>query len=350
VAAGGSAPESILGHLSTGVLICDSSLQVENINNAAQALLNISLTEALGQPLESLGPASGQLLATARRALDGGQHFSEHAIELGERGQHQRVDLNYIPLSDKGQDRLLIELVPAERQLVLAAAEQKAHHQAAMQALMRGLAHEVKNPLGGLRGAAQLMDRELDDPELQQYTRVIIEEADRLAALVDGFQWPLSQPQHRLLNVHRALERVRQLTEARSAGRMLVVQDYDPSLPDVMGDLDRLVQGLLNLTNNALEAGAGKLILSTRIRRNLSIGSSSYRSALSIDIIDDGPGVPKELQQMIFYPLVSGRSEGSGLGLSMAQTVAAEHGGQIICQSEPGHTVFSWLLPVEPEE
>jgi two-component system nitrogen regulation sensor histidine kinase GlnL len=344
------APEPILEYLSTGVLVCDTGLRVESLNSAAEALLNISLKQASDQSLESLGTATAQLAETARRALKSGQHFSEYAIELGDRDQHARVDLNFIPLGHEGRDRLLIELVPAERYLALAATEQRAQHQAAMQAFLRGLAHEIKNPLSGLRGAAQLMERELGDPNLRQFTQIIIEEADRLAALVDRFQRPVSQALHRMVNVHRALERVRRLTEARSAGEMIVVQDYDPSLPDILGDLDRLVQGLLNLANNAAEAGARKLILSTRIRRNLSIGGSSYRSALSIDIIDDGCGVPKELQEMIFYPLISGRSEGSGLGLSIAQTIVAEHGGQIICQSEPGHTVFSCLLPVNPGE
>ena len=222
-----------------------------------------------------LGPRTALLAATAGRALASGQRFSEHAIEMGDRGQQTTVDLNYLPLGNTQQDQLLIELIPAERQLVLAAAEQTARHQAAMQALLRGLAHEVKNPLGGLRGAAQLMHRELEDQNLRQFTQVIIEEADRLGSLVDGFQRPISQSRHSMINVHRALERVRRLTEARCSKQLRVVQDYDPSLPDILGDHDRLVQGLLNLVNNAVEAGAGKVILSTRIRRNLSIGAST---------------------------------------------------------------------------
>ena len=316
------------------------------LNSAAETLLNISLTRAKGRSLKNLGPAAVQLVATAQRALKSGQRFSEHGIELGSRDQRSRVDLNYLPLDASGDDQLLIELAPVEPYLMLAAAEQSAHHQAAMQALLRGLAHEIKNPLGGLRGAAQLMDRVLEDQNLRQYTRVIIDEADRLAALVERFERPASKPPHQLFNVHRALERVRKLTQARCGERLLIVQDYDPSLPDILGDLDRLIQGLLNLVNNAVEAGASKLTLSTRIRRNVRIGGSSCRLAVSIDIIDNGRGVPKQLQQLIFYPMVSGRSEGSGLGLSIAQTIAAEHGGQISCQSEPGHTIFSCLLPL----
>jgi two-component system nitrogen regulation sensor histidine kinase GlnL len=341
---------SILDHLGTGVLICDAHLQIESINVAAQSALNISLMQALGQPLGSLGHRASQLVTTAKRALDSKKRFTEHAVQLGPDGHQSRVDLHFTPLDHENSDRLLIELIPVERQLALADAEQSAQHQAAMQALLRGLAHEIKNPLGGLRGAAQLMDRELEDRELRQYTRVIIDEADRLAELLDRFQRPASQPLHQPVNVHRALERVRQLSAAQYASQMSVDTDYDPSIPDVVGDLDRLVQGLLNLANNAAEAGASRLILSTRIRRHLSLGGSSNRSALSIDFIDNGCGVDEALRDLVFYPLVSGRSEGSGLGLSIAQTIAAEHGGQIICRSSPGHTVFSWLLPVNLDE
>lgn len=340
------AAETVLDHLSTGVLVCDCQLQIESLNVAAQALLNISTKQALGQSLEDLGQSATMLVDTALRSLQSGQSYAVHAVSLGEQEKQPTVDLKFIPLIDGQQQRLLIELVPAERKKALADAEQRAQHQAAMQALLRGLAHEIKNPLGGLRGAAQLMDRELEDPEMQQFTRVIIEESDRLAELVDRFQRPAQVMEHTPVNVHRALERVRQLTEARFAGQMIVEQDYDPSVPEVAADIDRLVQGLLNLANNAGEAGASRLILCTRIRRNLSIGGSRYRSALSIDMIDNGCGVPEELQDMVFYPLVSGRAEGSGLGLSIAQTIAAEHGGQIVCSSRPGHTVFNWLLPV----
>jgi len=339
-------PEPLLDYLSTGVVLCDGQLKIQTLNNSAEALLNVSLTQASGIALARLAPQS--LVDTAKRALESGRQFSEHGLELGP--DSTRMDLHYTPLGQPGAMRLLIELAPAPRQLAQAVAEQQARHQAAMQALLRGLAHEVKNPLGGLRGAAQLMQRQLEDPALRQYTQVIIEEADRLATLVDRFSRPPGPVQHQPVNIHRALERVRQLVSARSDGQLQVLTDYDPSVPAIPGDLDRLVQGLLNLANNALEAGASRLSLRTRIRRNLSIGASNHRSALSIDFIDNGGGLTEELKQMVFYPLVSGRSDGSGLGLSVAQTIAAEHGGQVVCHSEPGQTIFSWLMPVAAVE
>jgi two-component system nitrogen regulation sensor histidine kinase GlnL len=215
--------------------------------------------------------------------------------------------------------------------------------------LVRNLAHEIKNPLGGIRGAAQLLESEVGGSSLRDYTQVIIKEADRLQTLVDRLLAPHRHP--RLVgdvNIHEVLERVRSVVTAEYPQGLSIERDYDASLPDFRGDKEQLIQAVLNLVRNAAQAmhGRGRILLTTRIARQVTIDKVRYRLALDLHVIDDGPGIPDEIRDRIFYPLVSGREGGSGLGLTLAQTFVQQHGGVIECDSRPGRTDFRILLPL----
>jgi two-component system nitrogen regulation sensor histidine kinase GlnL len=242
---------------------------------------------------------------------------------------------------------LLVELTPLDRQLRISREENLLAQQSVSRALTRNLAHEIKNPLGGLRGAAQLLERELADPALKEYTSIIIGEADRLQNLVDRMLGPNSIPRKREINVHQVVERVRQLVAAEVPSRVRLIRDYDPSIPPLVGDPDQLIQAVLNIVRNAMQAVGkeGDITLRTRTLRQFTIGHVRHKLVIKIDIVDTGPGIPAEIMEQIFYPMVSGRPGGTGLGLSIAQTIISQHGGLIECTSEPGNTCFSLLLP-----
>ena len=218
--------------------------------------------------------------------------------------------------------------------------------------MIRQLAHEIKNPLGGLRGAAQLLGRQLDSDELREYTEVIISEADRLAALVDTLLGPGGPPRKDPSNVHELLEYVVRLLEPELDERIQVQRDYDPGLPSIDLDRDQIVQALINLVRNATTAleGQGTLVLRTRAEMNFTIGDTRYPVVTTIEIEDDGPGIPPELQDSVFYPLVTTRPDGTGLGLPMAQELLSRHGGLIEFDSRPGRTVFFVRIPMTDGE
>jgi two-component system nitrogen regulation sensor histidine kinase GlnL len=244
---------------------------------------------------------------------------------------------------------ILVELQHVDNHLRISKEERLLTQQNTARLLVRGLAHEIKNPLGGLRGAAQLLDLELHDPELKEYTQIIIAESDRLQGLMDKMLGPNKPPNKKPLNVHEVLERVRQLVQVESSGNLAIKNDYDPSIPNVLGDKDQLIQAILNIARNAVQAteGKGHIIIKTRIHRHMTIRRKQYKLAAKIDIIDDGPGIDADMLNQIFYPMVTGRAEGTGLGLSIAQSLINQHNGLIECNSEPGNTVFSVYLPVE---
>ena len=258
------------------------------------------------------------------------------------------VDLTVTNLQLEEGARLLFEVKKIDQQKRISRENlQNAQHYAARE-LVRGLAHEIKNPLGGIRGAAQLLSKELNG-DFSDYIHVIIEEADRLRTLVDRMLGSSELPNHQYINIHVILERVRQLVEAEVNEKVIIRADYDPSLPDIKADKDQLIQALLNVVRNATQAvqDGGEIILRTRIHRNFTIGDETRKLAVKIDVIDDGPGIEKEMQTKIFYPMVTGRTDGTGLGLSIAQTNVQRHSGIIEVASEPGHTVFSTILPLE---
>jgi len=220
--------------------------------------------------------------------------------------------------------------------------------------LIRNLAHEIKNPLGGIRGAAQLLQMEVAGRDLVEYTQVIVHEADRLQLLVDRLLAPHRRP-HVVgdVNIHEVCERVRSLVLAEFPRGLKVVRDYDISIPDIRGDREQLIQAVLNIVHNAAHAlseriveGDAQIVLKSRINRQVTFGKNRYRLALELHVIDNGPGVPEEIKDRLFFPLVSGRDGGSGLGLNLAQTFVQQHHGLIECDSEPGRTDFRIVIPL----
>jgi two-component system nitrogen regulation sensor histidine kinase GlnL len=251
-------------------------------------------------------------------------------------------------------NELIVELVPLEQQARQDREERLAEQALANKELIRNLAHEIKNPLGGIRGAAQLLELEMDQPDLSEYTQVIIHEADRLQSLVDRLLAPHRRP-HVVgdVNIHEICERVRSLILAEFPRGLDVVRDYDTSIPDFRGDREQLIQALINIAHNAAQAlseriaeGDAQLIFRTRVARQSTFGKQRYRLALELHVIDNGPGVPDSIKDRIFYPLVSGREGGSGLGLTLAQTFVQQHHGLIECDSEPGCCDFKILIPL----
>jgi two-component system nitrogen regulation sensor histidine kinase GlnL len=218
--------------------------------------------------------------------------------------------------------------------------------------MIRQLAHEIKNPLGGIRGAAQLLERQLEEAELREYTDVIISETDRLAALVDTLLGPGGPSNKQPVNVHELIEYVIRIIDAEDQRSLSIRREYDPGLPSIDLDWDQLVQAILNLVQNALAAldGQGTLTLRTRTVNNFTIGETRHRVIASIEIEDDGPGIPKDMQDSIFYPLVTSRPEGTGLGLPAAQELLSRHSGLIEFESRPGRTVFFVLIPLDQSE
>ncbi len=347
----------LFDNLSTGVIYLDQSGCIVELNASASALLGIG-SKALGQPLEELFlDKDGEGMRHAlRRAVEQGHPFNKREAHVWIGGQERVVDYAVTPLTAQdGQTHLLMELQPMDRLLRIAREEAMSTTHMATRQLIRGVAHEIKNPLGGLRGAAQLLARALHDPELEEYTRVIIEEADRLRHLVDRMLGSRRLPQPRRINVHECLERVRALVMAEAGDAIDVERDYDPSLPDLYSDPDQLIQVLLNIGGNALQAlrenpqpgQRGRILLRSRSQRQFTIGSVRHRLVLRLDIEDNGPGIPEALQAAIFYPMVSGRAAGTGLGLSIAQDIISQAGGLIECESQPGRTLFSVYLPWE---
>ena len=251
-------------------------------------------------------------------------------------------------------DEVIVELLPVEQQTRQEREERLLDQAQANKELIRNLAHEIKNPLGGIRGSAQLLEMELDDKELTEYTQVIIHEADRLQTLVDRLLAPHRRP-HVVgdVNIHEVCERVRALILAEFPRGLKVVRDYDISIPEFRGDREQLIQAVLNIAHNAAQAlqervaqGDAQITLKTRILRQVTFGKQRYRLALELHVMDNGPGVPDSIKDRIFFPLISGREGGSGLGLTLAQTFVQQHHGLIECESEPGRTDFKILIPL----
>jgi two-component system nitrogen regulation sensor histidine kinase GlnL len=248
---------------------------------------------------------------------------------------------------------LLLEFQQMDQQLRIAREERMLIQQQANSELLRNLAHEIRNPLGGLRGAAQLLEHELPQPNLREYTQVIIKEADRLHSLMDRLLAPHRVPKYEPTNIHEVLERVRSLLLAESPHHIRVIRDYDTSLPELIGDREKLIQAVLNIARNAVQAmqahriDNAQITLKTRSERQVTLARKRYRVGIRLQIIDNGPGIPADIREKIFYPLVSGREGGTGLGLALAQTFITQHHGMIDCESQPGKTIFSILLPIE---
>ncbi|MBN8476537.1 nitrogen regulation protein NR(II) [Sulfuritalea sp.] len=333
--------------LSSAVVLVDAGLVIRHVNPAAENLFEISSRQLLGHPLHRLVGKPAGLAAALDNALTNNWSYTGHNILIEpspERSLH--VDCTVTPV-EAGNARLLIEVRPIDQQLRAAREEQLAQQQQANRELVRNLAHEIKNPLGGIRGSAQLLERELDSAPLKEYTQVIIEEADRLQDLMQRLLSSHRTMQPALVNIHEILERVRRLIHAEYHD-VSVRRDYDTSLPDVTGDREQLIQAILNISRNAAQAmqGKGEIIYRTRAARKVTLAKKHHELALELQVIDNGPGIPDGIRDKIFYPLVSGREKGSGLGLTIAQSFIQQHGGAIEVSSRPGRTCFSLMLPL----
>jgi len=347
--------QDILDNISTGIMALDEQLRVVALNASGEALLKTSEARCLGLHARQLLLDSDAWVADLKQVLADKYPLVRRGMPLTvPTGEEIHVDLSITPVQGGANDSgLLVEIQAVDRLLKISREEGQLHAQEATRAVIRGLAHEIKNPLGGIRGAAQLLARELPDEGLEEYTRVIIREADRLRDLVDRLLGPRQQLDLQHLNIHEVLEHVRNLILAESGNQANLIRDYDPSLPEFPGDRSQLIQVILNIMRNALQMAPMPaectITLRTRSRRQFTIGARRHRLVCQIDIIDDGPGVPEDLQHAIFVPMVTGRADGTGLGLSIAQSIVNRHGGLLECESEPGNTRFTLYLPMGAE-
>ncbi|HEV2681318.1 MAG TPA: ATP-binding protein [Rhodanobacter sp.] len=319
--------------MATGLALVDAGLRLQWINPALAEWLELGPRSAVGQPLDVL-LGDPEIRTQAARVLTEQRSLQWRGIPLvAVSGREITADIALQPF----EDGLLLEVHALVEPLA---------NSSPLSATLRGFAHEVKNPLAGLRGAAQLLQRRVDNEDLRSLAGLIIDEADRLGALANRLLHHDGAPRLGPVNIHQLLERLGDLLQAEPAPPQLR-HDYDPSVPDLLGDADRLQQVLLNLARNALEAGAHTLTLRTRVEHGLRLGERMLRMALRVDVIDDGAGVPVPLRDTLFQPLVSGRADGTGLGLALSREIAHEHGGELRCTSRPGETVFSLYLPLE---
>ncbi len=349
----------LLDNLKTGVLLLDSELRLLYMNMEAESLLDISDAKANQLFIGDILLGAEADIAEMRAAVQSNSSFTKRSVELALRPDKSvLVDYTLSPVADNDNIQAILELTSLEHSQRMT--QEASLHTAHMttRELVRGLAHEIKNPLGGIRGAAQLLAQEIDSEDLQDYTNVIIEEADRLHKLVDRLVGSRKPLEIASCNIHEVLEHVRNLVEADAASDHITIEtDYDPSIPSIEADSDRLIQATLNLVRNSMqslnsnpEQKDGRITLRTRISRNATIGTRFHRLAAKIEVEDNGPGVPSQMLGTIFYPMISGRADGSGLGLPITHGVINQHHGLIECNSKPGQTIFSVILPFQFEE
>jgi two-component system nitrogen regulation sensor histidine kinase GlnL len=334
-------------------MVLDADNRIQYVNPAAETLLGVSGALLVGTAADQALDRSLELLKAIQTARSEQETVIEYELEVAVNGHAPvRIGCSVSPL-EQPPHAVLIEMRAIDPHLRIARLEQARLQQEANRELLRNLAHEIKNPLGGIRGAAQLLEHELPRESLREYTQVIIKESDRLQSLMERLLTPHRMPRFGAVNIHEVLERVRSLILAETPS-VTLRRDYDLSLPEIRADAEQLIQATLNIARNAVQAmhgnghgrGQGEIILKTRVARQITLESRRYRLGMRIEIIDNGPGIPDEIREQIFYPLVSGREGGSGLGLAVAQTLVAQNHGTIDCESRPGHTVFSIFLPI----
>ncbi len=346
----------LVDHLSTAIVQVNNRLEIEYLNPAAEMLLAVSRRRIYGSDLKAAFHESEESIQALLSAIETGHPFTKRDAEI-ERGNAKKLFCDYtvtpIMGASNNTESLIVELHPRDRMKRISKEDEIIANHESSKELVRGLAHEIKNPLGGIRGAAQLISRAFTDEALNDYTQVIIEESDRLRDLVDRLLGPRQIPKNKPLNIHKVIERVRQLISVETENQIELIRDYDPSIPDLIGDESQLIQALLNITRNAMQAlmetdtEPKSIRIITRTLRQFTMGSKRHRLVCKISIIDNGPGIPENIMKTLFYPMVSGRAEGTGLGLSIAQSVIHQHQGIIECDSYPNHTEFNILIPIE---
>lgn len=348
----------LLDNLNTAVLLLNAELRVSYINSAAESLLQLSSARLRGSQASHLFLDQQMSTSTLEEALRTGHpHTRRHEYLSVPGAESSQVDYTITPVELQGENMLLMEMQPIDRFLKINREEALLSVHDTSKSLIRGLAHEIKNPLGGIRGAAQLLDQEIAEQGLEGETRelcqIITTETDRLRNLVDRLLGPNHLPIMESLSIHEVTEHVAALLEVETRGRLQLVRDYDPSIPDINGDREQLIQAVLNVARNAMQAvfesdqPGPQLCFRSRVHRSFTIAGQFHKVICRLDIIDNGPGILEEIKERIFFPMISGRSEGSGLGLTIAQTAINGHQGIIECESEPGNTCFSIYLPIK---
>jgi two-component system nitrogen regulation sensor histidine kinase GlnL len=337
--------------LATAVLLLGEDLVVRYANPAAENLFELSRRQLVGYSVRTVFSDAPTLFQAIDKTLTTGASYTEQELELAVNAKPKLHLSCTVSMVDTPGAALLLEFRHIDQQLKIAREERLLEQQEANRELIRNLAHEIKNPLGGIRGAAQLLERELERPPLIEYTQVIIGEADRLQTLVNRLLTPHRAPSYRRTNIHEILARVSSVVQAEFP-EVAIEPDFDISLPEFDADPEQLTQAVLNIVRNAAQAlqsvtGRREIRLTTRVARSVTLAKRRYQLALAVRVEDNGPGVPDAIRDKIFFPLVSGREGGSGLGLTIAQTFIVQHNGTIECESVPNHTVFTILLPLE---
>ena len=346
-----SVTENMLNNLCTAVISLDHGLKVCFINQSAESLLDISANKSIGISIEELVTSFSPYVAICYDAIQSGQPYTQRMAQFNlANGAGITVDFTVSPISEYEWPRLIVEMHPLDRYLRIDRDATLHERQEISRQMIRGLAHEVKNPLGGIRGSAQLLEKQLEVDDLKEYTKIIIDETDRLTLLVDKMMGPSRNLHLEDTNIHILLERVAKLIELEAVN-ITISKDYDPSIPEVLVDSEMLLQALLNIARNAMqsmtETRTPTLKMTTRIERQFTIKAHRHRTLIRIDISDNGCGIPPELKQNLFYPMISGRPEGTGLGLPLVHAVVDQHLGHIEFDSEPGKTTFRIFIPLE---
>ena len=346
-------PLAIIEEANTAFVIINESLQLSYANPASELLLSQSCQRLHLQSLQQLASHYHFSSISIQQVFEDHGAFSENEVTLLVEGQPVLISLSATHLFFDNKPYVIIEMRCIKQQRKLSQVHYQEHQQKAAQDLVRGLAHEIKNPLGGLRGAAQLLESELPSSELTEFTQIIIEQADRLSELVNRLLGPQQIGERKMDNIHSVLEKVRKLVCLDLPDLINIKLDYDPSIPDFEMQADQLQQAFLNIVQNAVQAlipdmkKGSEVILRTRTAHQVTINGLPQRLAIEIKIIDNGAGIPNHLKDTLFYPMVTGKSDGTGLGLSIAQELIKQHHGRIECHSTAGHTEFSIYLPMK---
>ena len=342
---------SLVNHLTTAIVLVNARMEVVALNLAAEDLFRVSQHQMQLEPISNLLSLDPLLKQQLQHSSNHQQSFTSRDTQIQQaNGRRLSVDLSVTAVDEQGS--LALEIQPLERVKRLTQEARMTTQQQASSNLVRNLAHEIKNPLGGIRGAAQLLQRELN-PSLHEFTDIIISEADRLRDLVDRLIGPQRQTQKQSCNIHQVLDKIDQLLRAEAGDQIQLIRDYDPSLPELLIDANQMTQVFLNVGRNALQAlvehqiSGGHISLKTRAVRRFTIGNTCHRLVCCISISDNGPGIPADLKEDIFFPLVTHRAQGTGLGLSIAQSLIQQHQGLIECDSQQGQTCFNIYLPME---
>ena len=341
----------IIDHLATSVLLFDENLHLVSINSAGESLLSMSSKRILGLTPEKIWPNTMFFSDMIRKSFQFVRTRIERGVEMGLINRDSvKVDCIFTPIVINDETKeIIVELVGVD---TFVREMQEFNHQTVQKVAnesVQGMAHEIKNPLGGIRGAAQLMEKELDDESLLEYTKIIINESDRLRNFLDRMMAANTYPVRSDTNIHEIIEYVISIIRVESSRNLHIEKDYDPSIPTINADREQLIQAVLNLLRNAVQATTNdeRILLKTRIKRQITIQNKLNKLAIQLDIIDNGPGIPAEIESGAFYPMVTGHAEGTGLGLSIAQQLIQSHGGTINYERKENNTYFSILFPIE---